>query len=363
MLDHFYYTPKNLNYDFGPQHPLRPERLRRTVELLGRYGVTPVDPGDGDVRDVLRVHDEEFVNSVQQTSGTLELGHHHVARDGGFAFGFGSGDNPPFPGMYEASMAYVAATAQAAYAVANGAKLAFGIGGGLHHALKSRASGFCIFDDPAIACHILLEKFDRVAYVDIDVHHGDGVQWIHYNEPRVLTCSIHEEGKTLFPETGSVEEIGADYTSFNVPLKAKTTGDVWLQAFQATIIPAVEAFKPGAIVLQMGTDAHVMDPLGHIRCLQQDWLAAVQSVKDLGLPIVAVGGGGYNITTVPRMWVSACLTLGDVPFDDEVPDDLGSEWAMPTYADHGQREASFGMEHAQRIVEWHQSEHIPRLSR
>ena len=197
-LPHFYYSPAILGYDLGPNHPLRPERLRRTIELLGRYGVEPIDPGQCIVEDLLRVHDEEYVEDVR-TGGTAE-------------FGFGRGDNPAFPGMWEASLAYVSATVKAAEAVRDGAPLAFAIGGGLHHAQRRKASGFCIFDDPAIACHILLERFERVAYVDIDVHHGDGVQWIFYEEPRVLTCSIHEEGRTLFPGTGFVEETGVRLT-------------------------------------------------------------------------------------------------------------------------------------------------------
>jgi acetoin utilization protein AcuC len=366
MLPHFYYSPAILRYDFGSQHPLRPERLRRTIELLERYGVSSIDPGEGKLSDLLRVHDEEYVDAVLETSDRLSKGDYRAneaERGHLFSNGFGSGDNPPFAGMYEASLAYVASSAKAAEAVRDGASLAFGIGGGLHHALRSRASGFCIFDDPAVACDILLEKFDRVAYIDIDVHHGDGVQWIFYNDPRVLTCSIHEEGRTLFPGTGGVDETGAEYTSFNVPIQARSTGDVWLKAFLETIPRAIEAFKPGAIVLQMGTDTHVLDPLAHIRCLQQDWLGAVKVVGEMGLPLVALGGGGYNLATVPRMWVSACLTLGHVPFEDEVPEDLGKAWRMPSYSDPGPVEPSFGQAHADQIVNWLVSNHIPHLVR
>ncbi|MDR3691942.1 MAG: hypothetical protein P4L46_21355 [Fimbriimonas sp.] len=365
MLPHFYYSPSILDYDFGPQHPLRPERLRRTIELLARYGVAPIDPGPGRLSDLLRVHDEAYVEIVMELSERLKnrVGLSDRERGHLFSFGFGSGDNPPFGGMYEASMAYAASSAAAAQAVREGAPLAFGIGGGLHHALRSRASGFCIFDDPAIACAILLERFDRVAYVDIDVHHGDGVQWIFYNDPRVLTCSIHEDGRTLFPGTGGVDETGADFTSFNVPIQARTTGDVWLNAFLETIPAALDVFKPGAIVLQMGTDTHVLDPLAHIRCLQQHWLEAVRRIGGLGIPLVALGGGGYNLTTVPRMWVSACLTLGGVPFDDEVPSDLGETWKMPYYSDIGIDEPSFGQDHARKVIEILHEDMIPHLKR
>jgi acetoin utilization protein AcuC len=354
MLPHFYYSADNLGYDFGPGHPLKPERLRRTIELIERYGVETINPGIGRVEDLLRVHDEEYVDAVRRLSGGIEGAN-------AYRFGFGSGDNPVFPGMFEAALSYCSAAVKAAEAVRGGAPLAFAIGGGLHHARKDRASGFCIFDDPAIACHILLEKFDRVAYVDIDVHHGDGVQWIFYDEPRVLTCSIHEEGRSLFPGTGDVRETGAEFTSFNVPMQAHTSGDVWLSAFMRTIPDAVSRFGAQAIVLQMGTDAHLLDPLAHICCTQQHWLGAVQAVKDWGLPVVAVGGGGYNLTTVPRMWVSACLTLGGVAFDDDIAPDLGSAWHMRTFSDPLAVEEGVGAKHADAIVHWLRTEHMPNL--
>jgi acetoin utilization protein AcuC len=297
------------------------------------------------------VHDIEYVEAVRALSENPAPAS-PLSRRGEATFGFGLGDNPPFRGMYEASLAYVSATVNAAEKVADGAMLAFGIGGGLHHAHRNRASGFCIFDDPAIACAVLRERFDRVAYVDIDVHHGDGVQWIFYNDPHVLTCSIHEEGRTLFPGTGFTDETGAEFTSLNVPLQAKTTGDVWLDAFERTIMPALEVWEPEAIVLQMGTDTHYLDPLGHLRCTQQEWLAAIVRVKALGLPMAALGGGGYNLTTVPRMWASAVMTLSDVEFEDEIPNDLAEEWEMRTFSDRdvpAPREA--GRAHAESIIE------------
>lgn len=352
-LPHFYYSPQILNYTFGPGHPLKPERLRRTIELLDRYGVVPIDSGSGRVEDVLRVHDPEFVEVVRGLSSDPSFDRLtddqliNVSR-----FGFGSGDNPPFPGMFEASLAYVGATVKAAEAVRDGAPLAFGIGGGLHHAQKALASGFCIFDDPAIACHILREKFERVAYVDIDVHHGDGVQWIFYNDPSILTCSIHEEGRTLYPGTGFVEEVGEANSSLNVPLRARTTADVWIEAFERGILPGLEAFDPQAIVLQLGTDTHAQDPLGHIRSNAQSWLSAVRRTKQLGIPIVAVGGGGYNLSTVPRMWSAACLTLGGVEFEDQLPTDLADQWGVRSFYDGALGEHGVGREYAEGVIDW-----------
>ncbi len=363
VLPHFYYSPKILSYTFGPNHPLKPERLRRTIELLERYGVSWIDSGDGRVEDVLRVHAPEFVAAIQRLNADPNpddwTDDELLERA---ALGFSSGDNPAFAGMYDAALAYAGASAKAAEAVRDGAHLAFGIGGGLHHAQRALASGFCIFNDCAIACYILRERFERVAYVDIDVHHGDGVQWIFYEDPSVLTCSIHEEGRTLYPGTGFVEETGASFSALNVPVMARTTGDVWLDAFQRGILPGLEKFQPQAIVLQMGTDAHYLDPLGHIKCTAQEWLAAVSHVKDLGLPIVALGGGGYNLLNVPRMWTAACLTLGSVPFSNEVPADLAVAWGMPTYLDAEQPEPrGIGREYAEGVVDWLERNHHPHI--
>jgi acetoin utilization protein AcuC len=235
--------------------------------------------------------------------------------------------------MFEAGKAYVGGSVRAAEAVRDGASLAFSLSGGLHHARRSMASGFCIFNDCAIACSILRESFDRVAYVDIDVHHGDGVQGIFYDDPTVLTCSIHQDGRTIYPGTGFVDETGADFSAINVPLAPGTTGDAWLDAFDQTIIPAIRAFRPGAIVLQMGTDAHFQDRLGHLRLTAQEWLQAVAAVRSLGLPVVALGGGGYTLTTVPRMWAAACLTLGKIEFGDALPSDLVDELEVDRFFD------------------------------
>jgi acetoin utilization protein AcuC len=358
-LPHFYYTPKILDYTFGPSHPLKPERLRRTIELLGRYGVEWLDSGPGQIEDVLRVHDSSFIEVVQKLSHNPswdDIDDDELLRVS--EFGFGSGDNPPFSGMYEAALSYVGASAKAAEAVRDGAPLAFGIGGGLHHAQRALASGFCIFDDCAVACHILREKFDRVAYVDIDVHHGDGVQWIFYKDPTVLTCSIHEEGKSLYPGTGFADETGEAFSSLNVPMQAHTTGDVWLDAFERGILPGLEAFQPQAIVLQLGTDTHFSDPLAHIKSDVWHWLEAVKRIKALGIPLVALGGGGYNILNVPRMWTAACLTLGNIEFEDKVPEDLGEAWGMPRYFDDEQGQKGIGREYADGVIDWLERNHV-----
>lgn len=334
------------------------------MELLGRYGIEPIDPGPGDEADALRMHTADYVDVIKRLSHLIvdhacQFERGELARIG-FEYGFGSVDNPPFSGMYEASLAYLAGSVRAGEDVRDGASLAFNLSGGLHHGQANKASGFCIFNDCAIAAHVLREKFGRVAYIDIDLHHGDGVQWLWYDDPSVLTYSIHQEGKAFYPGTGFVEETGAEFTSVNVPLESGTTGDVWLDAFERTCLPALERFAPGAIVLQMGVDPHFDDPLGHLEVSAQEWLGAVKRVKALGLPTVAVGGGGYNLRNVPRMWTAAVLTLCEIPFADEVPGDLAREWDMPTYADPvmpagGRRESTEG------TIRWLQENVLPNI--
>lgn len=338
----FFYHPRMLAYDFGRAHPLRPERLRRAAEILGALGIESMDPGPGERADLLLSHSQEYVDAVERVE--------QLDRVTASGYGLGTADNPIFPDMYAASLAYCAGSAAAARAVAHGARLAFNLSGGLHHAMRARASGFCVFNDCAIALSILKEAFGRVAYVDIDVHHGDGVQAIFCDDPNVLTCSIHESGKTLFPGTGFIEETGPCFTSLNVPLAAGTTGDTFMWAFEQAVIPALKRFAPRALVLQMGADAHETDPLAHL-CLQvQDWLAAIKMVAELGLPTVALGGGGYNLDNVPRMWVAATLVLLERPVPEHLPASFDPSGRIQTF-DLGEPPPQAGYAEAARVVE------------
>lgn len=335
QIPHFYYHPRMMSYDFGPQHPLKPERLRRTMELLAACapGVEFMDPGFAAEGDVLRVHDERLMEAVKALSEGRR-----IARSEAEAFGFSSMDTPPFRGMHEASLAYVGGTVRAAEAVRDGAPLAFNMSGGLHHARRAMSNGFCVYDDPAVAVAILKERFSRVAYVDIDLHHGDGVQWIWYDDPDVLTLSIHQTGRTLYPGCGFLHETGADLSSINIPLEPLTTGLVWLDAFREVAKRAFDRFRPEAVVLQMGCDPHTLDPLGRLQVRVQDWLGAVQTVKEFGLPIVAVGGGGYRISNVPRMWTAAVLTLAGMEVPARMPDSIPADWGMTTFMDPEEQE-------------------------
>lgn len=317
---HFYYSDSLLRYNMGPQHPMKPIRLQMTVQLLQSYGLFEealrlVEPALASVKEVTRTHSAAFLEAL----GALDRGE---ALPNPYRFGLGTGDNPIFPGIYESSMRYSGGSIQAAQAILDGDRVAFNISGGLHHAHYDRAAGFCVLNDCALAARRLRTRYQKVAYVDIDVHHGDGVQELFYDDPSVLTLSIHQLARGFFPGTGFVDEIGAgegEGYSVNVPVCPDTTDDVWLMTWREAALPILQAYQPEAIVLQMGTDAHYLDPLAHVCLTAQGWLEAVRDVYALGIPIVAIGGGGYNLSTVTRMWASAVSVLIDNPLSNEVP--------------------------------------------
>jgi acetoin utilization protein AcuC len=320
------------SYRFHADHPLNPRRLELTVGLLRRLGLVgdaarPVlTPRAATEAEVLAVHEAAYVDAVRRASAGLPV------PGGPGAFGLGTADVPVVPGMHEAALAVAGATLTAAEAVAGGAvERAFSIAGGLHHARRAEASGFCVYNDLAIAIAWLRREHGaRVMYIDIDAHHGDGVQWIFYDDPDVLKVSFHESGAYLYPGTGFVEETGAGEGvgfTVNVPLDAHTGDDGFLEAFDALVPDLADAFRPDVIVAQCGCDAHVLDPLTHLRCttgLYEKLVGRIGRIADAhcGGRIIATGGGGYAIhTVVPRAWTLVWAALCDVHVDDALPDD------------------------------------------
>ncbi len=307
-------------------HPMRPVRLQYTFELLRGYGVFEdgivrlVQPREATLAELRTFHTEPYIAAVRALSeGT-------IGRAG--VFGFSDyGDNPVYPGMYEAAILSTGASVQAAELVADGAvRAAFAPAGGLHHAMAGNASGFCIFNDPVIAINALRKRGLRVAYVDIDAHHGDGVQAAFYRDKDVMTISVHESGRWLFPGTGGVFEIGEGDGlgySVNLPLFPYTDDDVYLEAFDAVVPPLVKAFAPDIIATQIGADAYVTDPLTHLALTTNGYLAAVQRLGAMGYPWLAFGGGGYDLDAVPRCWTLALGAMLGRSLPDELPE--GSE--------------------------------------
>ncbi|MGH3182091.1 MAG: acetoin utilization protein AcuC, partial [Streptosporangiaceae bacterium] len=297
-------------YDFGPGHPLAPVRVELTIALarelgvLTRPGVTVLAPAPAQLTELELVHDADYIDAVRQAG----LDGRSNAR-----YGLGTPDNPVFAGMHEASALVAGATLAAAGAVWRGeAGHAANIAGGLHHAMRRSASGFCVYNDPAIAIRwMLAQGAARIAYVDLDVHHGDGVQAAFYDDPRVLTISLHEHPATLFPGTGLASEIGrGDGRGYavNVALPAGTGDAGWLRAFDAVVPPLLRAFAPEVLVSQHGCDSHRLDPLANLELSIDAQRRAQLMVHDLahetaGGKWLLTGGGGYELVqVVPRSW-------------------------------------------------------------
>ena len=313
-------------YDFGPHHPMRPVRLELTADLIEACGLlgeaAPVAaPRAATREELLRAHSAEYLDAVARAAaGTPD-----------FARGLGHSDNPIFPRMDEVSALISGGSIVAVEKVVSGEwDTAFAIAGGLHHAMRGRASGFCILNDAAVAIHAALARgIERVLYVDIDAHHGDGVQQIFYDDPRVLTISIHESGRSLFPGSGFPHEIGAgagEGYSVNVPLEPFSSDGAFLEALERVVPPLARAFGPELIVTQNGCDAHFEDPLTHLTITLEAHAHAVAMLRSLahevsGGKLVALGGGGYSIfRVVPLAWTRAFAILADRPLPDAVPE-------------------------------------------
>ncbi len=318
-----------LGYDFGPTHPMSPVRLELT-ELLVRElglleGVAIVEPRVAPDEALLAVHTPEYVRAVREASlfGAEPRG----------AFGLGTGDVPAFWRMHEASARIVGGTLAAGLAVWRGElEHAVNFTGGLHHAMPAAASGFCVYNDAAVAIRAMLDDgAQRVAYVDLDAHHGDGVERIFWDDPRVLTVSVHESGRTLFPGTGFPQDVGgprAQGTAVNVSLPARTTTARWARAVDAVVPAVLRAFAPDVVVSQHGCDAHTVDPLTNLRVSVDGMRWADELVHSLAHELcagrwLALGGGGYAVVdVVPRAWAHlvAVAAHSEMPPDAPLPE-------------------------------------------
>ena len=314
-------------YDFGPGHPLAPVRVELTMALAGALGVlaapgvsltVPVPASDAELQ---LVHDPRYIAAVRLGAANL-------------AFGLGTPDNPVFAGMHDASALVAGATLAAAGAVwESRAQHGINVSGGLHHAMRDAASGFCVYNDPAIAIAWLLEKgADKIAYVDVDVHHGDGVEAAFYGDPRVLTISMHEHPMTLFPGTGLPGDSGgkgAEGTAVNVALPAGTGDAGWLRAFDAVVPPLLRSFRPQVLVSQHGCDSHRLDPLAHLELSIDGQRTAAVRLHELahetaGGNWVTTGGGGYELVrVVPRTWAHLLAEAAGLPIDPATPTPAG----------------------------------------
>jgi len=314
---------------YREDHPLKPRRLIGVHDTLDRLGAfarpnnVTLAPREATIAELQRIHSAEYVGAVQEASVDPDLDY---SRWGLSAYG----DTPPFAGMHEASLLTTGATLVGLEEVMAGRlRVSFNGAGGLHHAMRSRASGFCIYNDPAIACGLLADRGLKVAYVDIDAHHGDGVQAAFYDTDQVLTISLHETGSSLFPGTGFADERGtgkgAGY-SINVALPPYTDDHAYVTAFDAVVPPLIARYKPDVLVTQQGIDSHFSDPLTHLQVSTHGREHMVRTLRGLDLPWIAMGGGGYDLDAVARDWSMEYLIMLGADIPTELHDSDPPAW-------------------------------------
>ena len=329
----FIYTQNYSQYDFGEGHPLTPLRIELTFSLMKRYGllengnVKLLTPRIDTEEEVLQIHKKHYVDKLKELSKIPNSFYMAVPE-----YGLGPGDNPIFPNMYDAAMAVCGASLTAAdYLLEQDHNRVFNILGGLHHAMPDMASGFCILNDAAVAIQHLINKKpgSRVMYLDIDCHHGDGVQWIFYDRDDVLTLSFHQDGHTLFPGTGFTKEIGkgkGEGFSLNVPMLPRTTDMIYINTFNRIVPAVMEAYRPDYLVCQLGVDTHFTDPLtqmglsttGHEKIFKTITELVPQSCND---KFLALGGGGYALDVVARSWTMFLAHLANKTVSEPLPEE------------------------------------------
>ncbi|SDI78789.1 acetoin utilization protein AcuC [Natribacillus halophilus] len=316
----FIFNEKQLAYKFSDTHPFSPTRLRLTVDLLKSLGALSaeeiISPRKATDEEIGLFHEKNYMEAVKKGSvGQLPAG---TAAN----YGLGTDDTPVFTDMHEASALLVGGTIQAVNEVMEERfEHAANLGGGLHHGFRGKASGFCIYNDSAIAIRHLREHYDaRVLYIDTDAHHGDGVQWAFYDDPNVMTLSIHETGRYLFPGTGAITEKGAGQGygfTFNLPLEAFTEDESFLACYEIAVKEICAFFQPDVIVSQNGADAHFLDPLTHLATTLKTFKMIPKIAHDMAHRYcngkwIAVGGGGYDIwRVIPRAWSYVWLEMSD----------------------------------------------------
>jgi len=323
MKTAFIYTDVYLDYDYGPTHPLQITRLKLAYDLIKGYGLLDIPSAQfiptnkAEEKDLAIFHSEEYLNILKQANEG------HFVGDA-YLYGLGPGDNPIFPGLFDWSLLLAGATLQAIDFVVSGkGEVAFNVAGGLHHAMRSRASGFCYINDPVIGIMNLLSRGKRVAYLDIDAHHGDGVQKAFYGSSRVLTISLHETGSTLFPGTGFEYEIGegeGEGYSVNLPFPPHTDDEIYVWAFEEVVPEFIHAFRPDITVTQLGVDTFYNDPLTNLDLSILGYERVLKSIRALAPRWVALGGGGYNISNVARAWTLAWAIMNGIELKEELPE-------------------------------------------
>lgn len=312
----FIYSEEFAKYRYPADHPFSVDRARKVQRILKSMGLLSGDgrkevaPTTADRITLKKFHSARYLHALQTASkGKWDAE--------ALQMGIGTGDCPVFKGMYEYSALACGATLTGANLILSGSvDVAFNPSGGFHHAGPERASGFCYINDVALACIILADQRKKVLYLDVDVHHGDGVAEAFYDRSDVMTMSLHETPKVLFPGTGFEDQIGTGEGKgycVNVPLPVGTYDQAYMKAFEAIALPLIGAYKPDVIVLQLGADALAGDPLAHLRLTNNVYVDVIDHLLGFNLPILATGGGGYNVDNTVRAWALAWTVLCGVP--------------------------------------------------
>lgn len=315
-------------HSYGARHPLKVERLQLTMNLIEAYGLFEeseppwVEAREAEDEDILLIHSPEYLEILRKANGGY-------APADAWKYGLGSGDNPVFPGLYDWSRLVTGATLECVRQITEEQRqIAFNIAGGLHHALKNRAAGFCYLNDPAIGIAKLVRAGARVVYLDVDVHHGDGVEAAFYDTDQVLTISVHQHGHTLFPGTGFPDEMGigpGKGHAVNVPLAPGTDDELYLWTFMEVVPPLVHAYNPDVVTTQLGVDTLTADPLATLNLTMNGFSRIVREIKSWGFKWMALGGGGYNVMNVARAWTMAWAIMKGVELPDDLPEEFVRE--------------------------------------
>lgn len=340
----FLYTPEYDRFDYGPHHPLRISRLRLMHQLMDAYGLLDLadcvylETRAAKLNELLVFHRKDYLTVLENASrGQMS--------DDLYLYGIGPGDNPFFSGMLEWSLLTAGATLQCAELLVKGeVHIAFNAAGGLHHAAPHMASGFCYVNDPVLGILTLKKNGLRVAYVDVDAHHGDGVQNAFYSDPDVLTVSFHQDGATLFPGSGLLTDIGRGEGrgfSINVPFLPHADDAAFTKAFKTLIPKAIDLFDPDVIVAQLGVDSFRTDPLAFLDLTTNGFCEAVRTLVDLKRPLLALGGGGYELSNVARAWTLAWAIMNDIELPGDLPDAARPAFEFLGYHEQALRDALY----------------------
>ena len=335
----FIYSDELANYEYSSTHPFKPIRAKLTLDLCRRYGLIDrpwirlLKPRPLRFEDLAEFHDPTYLRTLQAIGASAaekELGPDAPAsREGGslnldlqvLQYELGTDDNPIFPGVYDYSALTSGATLLGAQMVASGeAQVAFNPVGGFHHAAKNHAEGFCYVNDVAVAITHLLKQGLRVAFVDIDAHHGNGVQDAFYQDNRVLKISFHETGREIYPGSGFENEIGEGKGrgyNVNIPMPQKTDDEAFVRAFEEVVPPLLRAYAPDLVIAELGADTHMADPLTHLSMTNNGYCQAVKTLAQYAPRILALGGGGYDLYKTARSWTLAWAILNDLEPRDE----------------------------------------------